>query len=315
MKVSVIVPVYNTEQYLARCLDSLVNQTLQEIEILVVDDGSSDGSLGIAKQFQDTYPGKIKLFTKENGGQSSARNLALEHATGEYLGFADSDDWVDGTMYQEMYDAAVRENADMVLCDIMEHYPDKVIRHEAQCHENWALCAPSVWDKLYRRTMVGTDRFLPGLWYEDLDFSARQFMKTEKVVAIHSVAYHCFYRQGSTMRNNNSRKNLDILAVIENLENYADQNGLREKVQRELKQLMIDHILIEAINRVERQTSAEKKDVLRQLRRSALARYPDIFRDPVFRQQPRNRQVVARLNGAGLSVVSKWMVQFKQRLH
>ena len=117
------------------------------------------------------------------------------------------------------------------------------------------------------------------------------------------------------MRYNNSRKNLDIMAVIENLENYADQNGLREKVQRELKQLMIDHVLIEAINRVERQTSAEKKDVLRQLRRSALARYPDIFRDPVFRQQPRNRQVVARLNSAGLSVVSKWMVQLKQRLH
>lgn len=93
-KVSVIVPVYNVELYLEKCLLSLVKQTLDEIEIIIVNDGSKDGSQKIIDDFSTKYPNKIKSFTKENGGLSDARNFGLDHASGDFIGFVDSDDYV-----------------------------------------------------------------------------------------------------------------------------------------------------------------------------------------------------------------------------
>ncbi|WP_435524671.1 glycosyltransferase family 2 protein [Chryseobacterium indoltheticum] len=119
-KVSVVVPVYNVEHYLAKCLDSLVNQSLQDIEIIVVNDGSSDGSENIIQQYSEKYPGKIKAFIKENGGLSDARNFGIEKATGDYLGFVDSDDYVSGMMFAEMFNLAERYNAEMVICNIQK---------------------------------------------------------------------------------------------------------------------------------------------------------------------------------------------------
>ena len=151
MKVSVIIPVYNTEEYLAQCLNSLVRQTLDDIEILVVDDGSTDGSLKIAKEFEAANPSKIRVLAKENGGQASARNMALKHATGEYLGFVDSDDWVDTAMYQQMYDVAVREDADIVICDMEDHYPTHVVYHHSSQFESKFKVTPSACNKIFRR--------------------------------------------------------------------------------------------------------------------------------------------------------------------
>jgi len=108
-KVSVIVPVYNVEHYLAKCLDSLVNQSLQNIEIIVVNDGSKDDSGNIIQQYSEKYSDKIKAFTKENGGLSDARNFGIDQATGDYLGFVDSDDYVSGTMFEEMLSLAEKK--------------------------------------------------------------------------------------------------------------------------------------------------------------------------------------------------------------
>ncbi len=103
MKISVIVPVYNVENYLEKCLNSLVSQTLEEIEILVINDGSTDDSQKIIDVFQNKFPEKIKAFIKENGGLSDARNFGIDRATGEFLAFVDSDDYVSATMMEEMY--------------------------------------------------------------------------------------------------------------------------------------------------------------------------------------------------------------------
>ena len=103
IKVSVIVPVYNCEKYLKKCLDSLVNQTLKDIEIICVNDGSTDNSGRILEEYTDS---RIKIITKENGGLSSARNAGIAVAKGEYLGFVDSDDWVDLDFYEKLYNTA-----------------------------------------------------------------------------------------------------------------------------------------------------------------------------------------------------------------
>jgi len=109
-KVSIIVPVYNVEKYLAKCLDSLVNQTLEDVEIIVVDDGSKDNSKQIIDEFQTKYPDKIKSFVKENGGLSDARNFGLDRASGDYIGFVDSDDYIHSTFLEKMT-AQIEEGA------------------------------------------------------------------------------------------------------------------------------------------------------------------------------------------------------------
>ena len=116
-KVSIIVPVYNVENYLEKCLNSLVAQTLQEIEIVVVNDGSTDNSQAIIQDFQSRFPDKIKTFQKQNGGLSDARNFGLKHSSGEFIGFVDSDDYVSETMFEEMYTLAKVHQAQMVICN------------------------------------------------------------------------------------------------------------------------------------------------------------------------------------------------------
>lgn len=113
-KVSIIVPVYNVEKYLSKCLNSLINQTLREIEILCVDDGSTDNSAKILENFVQKDC-RVKVFSQKNSGQSVARNVAIEHASGEYLGFVDSDDWVDLDYFEKLYSAAKNMTAILLV--------------------------------------------------------------------------------------------------------------------------------------------------------------------------------------------------------
>ncbi|MBR6563859.1 MAG: glycosyltransferase, partial [Clostridia bacterium] len=115
-KVSIIVPVYNVSDFLPRCLDSLVNQTLKDIEIIVVDDGSTDESQAIIDTYSANYPHIIKAFKKQNGGLSDARNFGIKRATGGFLGFVDSDDFVDITMFEKLYSKAYETDSDIVIC-------------------------------------------------------------------------------------------------------------------------------------------------------------------------------------------------------
>ena len=116
IKVSVIVPVYNVEAYLERCLDSLVKQTLEEMEIIVVNDGTKDNSQAIIDRYAAAYPQKVISLIKENGGLSDARNYGIPYAHGEYIGFVDSDDYLNVTMYQKLYDRAAETDSDIVFC-------------------------------------------------------------------------------------------------------------------------------------------------------------------------------------------------------
>ena len=304
IKVSVIIPVYNTEDYLKECIESLVNQTLREIEILIVNDGSTDSSLEIMKEFKNKYPNIIKIFDKVNGGQASARNYALPFAQGEYLGFVDSDDWVDSTMYEEMYEKAEKEDADIVICDMVDHFPDRTVCYPSSRFENKFKVTPSACNKLFKRSLVKEDVFPVGLWYEDFEFTTMQLMKTDCISVIHKGLYHCHCREVSTMYNNNSEKNQDILVVLEHLVEYVEKNGWYEKYKNVLEYLYIDHVLITSINRVQKQTNDLRKEVLK--------KYNSFYKDDAFREMPKKRQIIALLNAYGLCSMSMMLLKITE---
>ena len=128
MKVSVIVPVYNTEKYLRKCLDSLVNQDFSDYEIVIVNDGSTDSSESIINEYVSKYD-FIKSFAKANGGLSSARNYGIDKASGNYLAFVDSDDYVESNYLKELYESITKDKSDIAVCEFSYVYSDgKVIR-------------------------------------------------------------------------------------------------------------------------------------------------------------------------------------------
>ncbi|MEG1066587.1 MAG: glycosyltransferase family 2 protein, partial [Erysipelotrichaceae bacterium] len=143
MKISIIIPVYNCESYLEQCLDSVCNQTLKDIEVIAVDDGSTDSSFSILERYRDLYPKVLHIYKQSNGGQASARNLALKYATGEFLGFVDSDDWIDKSMYEVMYNKAISTSSDLVICDMVDHYPNKTIYHNSSVFTDKFKVTPS----------------------------------------------------------------------------------------------------------------------------------------------------------------------------
>ena len=119
--ISVIVPIYNMENYLEKCLDNLINQTLKEIEIICINDGSVDNSLKILKNFANK-DNRIIILNQKNQGQGIARNNGIKIARGEYIGFCDPDDWIELNMFENMYNKAIQNQADIVECDFISHY-------------------------------------------------------------------------------------------------------------------------------------------------------------------------------------------------
>ena len=159
-KVSVIIPVYGVEKYIDKCLASLVKQSLKDIEIIVVNDGSPDNSQKIIDKYVKKYPQKIKSYIKENGGQGSARNFGLSKATGEYIGYVDSDDFVEKDMYEKLYNKACEGNYDIVICDnfnVSEDYSTKkedIHINNGNEFEKAIFGKMAVWNKIYRREIL-----------------------------------------------------------------------------------------------------------------------------------------------------------------
>ena len=213
--ISVIVPIYNTEIYLERCVKSLQAQTISELEIVLVDDGSTDGSGELCDKFAAEDP-RVKVFHKENGGSSSARNLGILKATGEYLGFVDSDDYVDSDMYERLYDAVCtygvkaaqigRDEIDpegRLLPDICvppdsveliqpEKFMEELLMHRGDC----SFCTKLICRDLF----LDKNNFPIGMLNEDFHLLIRLVDKIGPIASLPGHAYHVFYRLGSNSR-------------------------------------------------------------------------------------------------------------------
>ena len=306
MLLSIIVPVYNAELYLRPCMDSLVNQEMTDYEIIAVNDGSTDSSGDILLEYQKQHPDRIRIMTVKNGGQARARNLALEQAKGFYIGFTDSDDRADTKMFPKLCRAAEEQNADIAVCDCWRVEEDRNIYQPARTEEKSLSAAGAVWNKIFRRELIGDIRFPEGRWYEDLSFSAKLLAKADKVVFLQEALY--YYRCGhtSTMTNQNSVKNLDLLAIIDDICVYLEENGKDGK-----DYLILSHVLLDAIKRVNYQENADKARVLYELRSYVHREIPHLFKSRSYMEQAAGRKIVMFLNYYGLEKLACALLKMK----
>lgn len=250
MRLSVIVPMYNVEKYLPQCLESLRDQTFKDMEVLLVDDGSTDSTAEIAKEFA-AQNRNFRYFYKENGGLSSARNHAIPYVKGEYVTFLDSDDWVEPALYEKMM-GAIGE-ADVCVTDIEYYYEEPEKRFimkgltdwEADSIQKRALLSPLfAWNKIYRSALFqnGGYRYPEGTWYEDHPVTTMIFAKANDIAYLPECLIHYRQREGSIMAATSDRRIGQIFDVLQMVRENFQKEGIYEQYRDELEYLHIEHL-------------------------------------------------------------------------
>lgn len=219
--ISIIVPVYNTEQYLSKCIESIQKQTLSNLEIIIVDDGSTDGSLAICRNYA-SYDNRLVVIHKENGGLSSARNAGLDCASAPYVGFVDSDDYIESTMYEHLYQAITKFQADIASCGVYDVFENKT---RVRSKEDTCFVIPAVQacemaleekkdstivpNKLFKKELFSTLRFPEGKIMEDDFIFTRLLLQAEQVAILTKPYYYYIHRPNSITTSKFCLKDLD----------------------------------------------------------------------------------------------------------
>lgn len=235
-KISVIIPVYNVEKYLDKCIMSVINQSYKNLEIIIVDDGSTDNSRVLCDKYAK-IDNRIKVFHKKNGGLSDARNFGLKHATGEFIAFLDSDDWIDEKLYTTLYSNLHMYNADISICKYKKVYNEneklngentngkykiEVIGNisaleklHLHCDENRVQMIVA-WNKLYKKELLDGELFPRGKIHEDELLIPQLLYKANKIVYINKELIYYRQRENSIMNKNFNIERLDYLYALNN---------------------------------------------------------------------------------------------------
>jgi len=252
VKISVIVPVYGVEKYIKKCIDSLVNQTFKDIEIMVIDDETKDRSIEIINEnFKDK---RIKIFHKKNGGLASARNYGVERSNGEYLFFVDSDDFLDINCLKEMYDKIKDDNADIVICDYYKLLENGVKTHEHMIpHYDMnnskisVISMPSACGKLIKKSIFidNNIKFLEKHYFEDNAIMPFVCALSKKTSYIEKPFYFYLQRNGSILNKENiyDKKWEDIFDSVDNLYNKFIEKNILDDYYSEVEYIYIEYLL------------------------------------------------------------------------
>ncbi len=291
MKVSVIVPMYNVEQYLEECLQSLAAQTLQDMEVLIVNDGSTDHSPEIAQKFVSEHPDRFVLLHKPNGGLSDARNYGVRYAKGQYIAFLDSDDFVEPELYEKLLNK-IEEGYDVVVTDIEYWYTEVSCRFVMKGLTDWpvkdvqkrAMLSPMfAWNKLYRADFF-TEKGLAyplNTWYEDIPVTTMIFAQTSKIGYLQECLIHYRQREGSIMQNNDSPRLVEIFGIMELLRKNFTENGCTDRFRNELEYLHVEHLRLYGMFRFIRSNHwAEYYESSQEVMRTY---YPDWKKNPYIK--------------------------------
>ena len=238
--ISVIIPVYGVEKYIAQCLESVINQTYKNLEIIVINDGTKDRSAEIAKEYA-TKDSRIKVYDFENGGLSVARNRGLEMATGDYISYIDSDDWIKKNMYETLLEAVMKNDADMVKCGIIEANNDKeyeitfsntkiITNEKHEAFENYfnGMLWTLAWNGLYKRDLAKKVKFPDNVVHED-NYSSGMFLYLAKKVLVIPFCGNYYRVNDAGISKGGVKKPLDKILAINKLKKDLLESGFVDK--------------------------------------------------------------------------------------
>ncbi len=250
VELSIIVPVYNSEAFLDKCINSLLSQNVRNIEVILVDDGSDDNSLEICNRFAQLDT-RVKVFSQMNSGQSKARNVGLEHASGFFITFVDSDDWIDPDYYEKLTNAAKKYDADVVCGSIIRErktsrkYRINYTKEEVFIYPQEKIDAARVpdmcyvWNKVYRAAFLKEInlKFIEGMFFEDVDFVTRAVYFSNKVVTVPGTYYHYWVNKNSTVKTmqKSDKKRLDSILSKKYVLNFFRQYNLTSRSKNLIK--------------------------------------------------------------------------------
>jgi len=308
-KISVIVPVYNIEKYIDKNLNSLVNQTYQNIEIIVVNDGTKDNSEEIINRYLKLYGEKIKYYKKKNGGLSSARNYGLSKSSGKYIIFIDGDDYVEPNLIEKLYNSCKENDSDIAICDIFDHYEnlDKINIYKNFVPENYVsiyddkrqlLNRFAAWNKIFKKDLFNekTMRFEEGKIYEDLRLIPKLYLEANKISYVKEPLYHYIIREGSIMTSSGIKKNMDIISAFRDIVDYFKKKNVYDKFKDEIEYLVIDHALIASCVRVVKMSNFKdlKKNV-EPFIKYVNENFPNYFNNKYYSEITKNKKIVLKL--------------------
>lgn len=291
VKVSIIVPAYNVEQYIEKCLETLVNQTLDEIEIIVVNDGSTDGTKEKIEKFVERYPEKIKCYDKSNGGLSDARNYGIPYAQGKYIGFVDSDDYVELNMFEEMYKKAEVENSDMVECDFIWEYPNKkridTGRLYAGKKEAFIYARVVAWNKLIKKETLEKSgiEFPKGLRYEDTEFFYKLLPCLNKISFVKIPMVHYIQRSNSIANTQNERVK-EIFTIWDNILKFYKAKNLYDEYKDEIEYTYSRFLLCSSLLRIVKVANRSvRKELEERTWKELNTNFPNWKENPILKRE------------------------------
>ncbi|MCL2860005.1 MAG: glycosyltransferase [Oscillospiraceae bacterium] len=264
LKVSIIVPVYNDEKYLKRCLQSLFNQTLKDIEIIAINDGSKDRSLEILYEFQKKYASKMVIVEQENGGAGSARNAGINIANGEFINFIDADDYLEQNALEKMFNIAKENNVKLVRCN----YKSIIGPFKMRYSNNWGKLkgnqivnikknknyiiteTPAITNKLISRDIFETLRFPEKIKWEDLAITPVIVASAQRIYHMDEALYNYRIHNNTTISDfiKKTSKISDILQCVELLKKHMRDRKLDIEYKKQIEAIYILHLLFRVEN-------------------------------------------------------------------
>lgn len=265
-KVTIIMPIYNTGKYIKRCLDSIMRQSYENFELVIVNDGSTDNSEEIINEYINNYKDKIKYYYKENEGVAIARNYGLDKAEGDYITFIDSDDYVDENMIEKMVNKALSYDYDLTICDLLYVYEKKTIVGDSNIYEdlnnkeqiknNMVNIIPAMCGKLIKRELFNNLRFKENIYYEDVEIYFRMYPKIDKIGILNEGLYFYIQREDSITYTYNERL-YDIVNIWDDIIKYYKKNNIYDMYKEELEFTVVRYYYATFIKRLAK--TKEKK--------------------------------------------------------
>ena len=307
MKISIIIPIYNVETWLPRSVEAILANDTADCEVLLIDDGSSDGSPALCDRYAAEHPDLIRAIHQKNAGPGAARNTGIAAATGDWFLFVDSDDRLAPNALSRLREVAAEGEADVIS---FQFFKESV---EGQSWEEWSgpmqslerfslreqpaflLTQPSCWLRLWKRSVFEDNgiSFPNVVWYEDVRTVTKLLAKAKQIINLPDHLYYYLDRPGSIMNSSQLPRNRDILPAFADILDWFEAEGLTKAYYDELCALTVQHVLLAASVRVAR--IDPKSEILEELRAFTEKRFPDWKKNPYSKTLPRLKRLALHL--------------------